>query len=436
MRSNVFPTGFRPRSPWRVGLPLLLSLTFLLGGRAPSATAQAGSPPGTAATPNTPAPDPAKEPVINSWALSPTGTDPGQPGTRPNFSYTLDPGAKLDDSVTIWNYSNVPLTFHVYGTDAFTTATGGFDLLKPEDPPKDVGSWIKLAQEFVTVPASTSLVLPFTLTVPADATPGDHAAGILASSQTPGKDADGHFVVLDRRTGSRFFVRVSGPLNPSVTVEGVDSEYHPSFSPFSGGELDVSYTLRNTGNVRLAVPDTISVQGPLGWSLGEQRPTPTPELLPGASIVATAHFTNIAPAFRVSTDVAVAPTAAEKVTPEPEGMTRSSTVWAVPWTLLLILLLLVVVISVARRVRRRRRGASGREGTAVPGADPSPSDGASAKVAGGARPADAGDSSDFQPESVEDELVGDESDGDESVADESVPVGRSDDASTSTATTS
>ena len=50
---------------------------------------------------------------VESWALAPTGLDPSQPSSRPNITASLAPGATQQDSVSLWNYSDVPLTFHV-----------------------------------------------------------------------------------------------------------------------------------------------------------------------------------------------------------------------------------------------------------------------------------------------------------------------------------
>src|SRR5262245_27067586 len=58
-------------------------------------------------------------PSIQSWALAPSGADPGEPSSRPNLSYETAPGAEIQDSVTLWNYGNTQLTFRIYATDAF-----------------------------------------------------------------------------------------------------------------------------------------------------------------------------------------------------------------------------------------------------------------------------------------------------------------------------
>ena len=49
------------------------------------------------------------------------------------YRNTLAPGAAVQDSVTLWNYSDIPVDFDVYATDAFNTQAGGFDVLDKTD---------------------------------------------------------------------------------------------------------------------------------------------------------------------------------------------------------------------------------------------------------------------------------------------------------------
>ena len=167
--------------------------------------------------------------------------DPGQPGARPALTYSLAPGATVQDSVVLRNYSNVPLTFRVYATDAYNNKTGDFAFLDGNTPPKDVGSWVKVSAENITLQPETGVDIPIEITVPADAQPGDHSGAILASSRTSALDGDGRQALLDRRVGSRIYLRVDGKMNPALVVEDLETEYHGGLNPLSG-DVDVSYT--------------------------------------------------------------------------------------------------------------------------------------------------------------------------------------------------
>ena len=309
--------------------------------------------------------------IIDSWALTPTGTDPNEPGSRPNFSYTLAPGATVKDSLTVWNYGNVQLTFHIYATDAFNTPSDGFDLLAADKQARDVGAWVKISQSYLTLPASSKASLPFTLHIPANATPGDHAAGIVAASQTSAINNGGK-IALDRRTGSRVYLRVSGPVTPALVVEHLASVYHASVNPL-GGTLDVAYTVRNNGNVRLGAQQKVTISDVFGKVTSKQPPN-LPDLLPGNAVTIRERFTGVAATLRVSTKVKLTPFVPKESGQKLAGAlpTTSASVgtWAIPWTILLVLVVLAVVIVIARR----RSARAPRQAAPAPTPPPAPTE--------------------------------------------------------------
>jgi hypothetical protein len=332
----------RPRTGQLARIVVAVAMALgigLIGGPVPPASAVDG--------PTTP---PAGSPqAIESWALAPTGADTAQPGTRTAFTYAVAPGAAVNDSATLWNFSTGPLTFTVYATDAFNNATGGFTLLPGNKEPKQLGSWISLDTRVITVPARTKVDIPFTLNVPAKAEPGDYAASVLASATTAAIQSDGHQVTLDRRTGSRVYLRVAGPVNPGLSVENVSSTYHGAFSPFDGS-LDVSYTLRNPGNVRLGAKQEIVVHDIFGRTVAKTRVPTIDELLPGNAVTFHRSLTGVPATFRVSATVTATPTAPNGVTDAlPAAATATTHTWAIPWTLVLLVILLVLLWRIWRR---------------------------------------------------------------------------------------
>jgi LPXTG-motif cell wall-anchored protein len=320
--------------------------------------------------------DPAGGQVVESWALAPTGSDPSQPGSRPTFSYTLAPGATLQDSLTVWNYSNTQLTFRIYATDAVNNDAGAFDLIDANAKPKDAGSWIKIDQEFLTLPPNSKASLGITLTVPPDASPGDHTAGIVAASRTPATTDGGKSVVLDRRVGSRVYLRVGGPVKPGLQIENLGSEYHAAINPLDG-TLDVTYTVRNTGNVRLGAKQSVEVHDLFG-PVATRKPKPLTELLPGQAVTRTETFGGVAATVRVGAEVKLVPfvprgTGVEDPGKAASATTGSTNAWAIPWLLVVLLLLLALAILYARK--RRRDQAQGFQGPAGGGAVPGPGTG-------------------------------------------------------------
>jgi hypothetical protein len=294
-----------------------------------------------------------------TWSVQPAGKD-GADG-RPSYDYSLPAGASITDHAQINNFSQQPLTLRVYSHDAINTPSGGFTLLPSDEPPADVGAWIGLDEE-VTVPAEDSVVVPFTLTVPDNATPGDHPGGIVASLTREGTDAEGNPVLVDHRVGARIYLRVNGDLNPALQVVGLTTTYSRSLMPFSLGRVTVTYQLRNTGNTRLRGQQTVKVSGLFG--LGDRSLTlaTVPEILPGQTIAAGADIAGVWPLVRLSTDLTVEPEPPPRFgqDPNPPAVSASTTTWALPWPELSVLLLagLVVWLAVAQRRRRKERTAA------------------------------------------------------------------------------
>lgn len=290
--------------------------------------------------------------VVHSWALAPA-VDAPQGGNRPDLSYEAAPGTDVADRVTLYNFSNVELTFRLYATDAFNNVDGGFDLLPGDKKPVDVGTWITLPQELITVPARQQATMPITVKVPITARPGDHAGALLASSQAVGTGADGKTITLDRRTGSRIYVRVAGALSPKLSVEKLHASYDPSLNPLDG-DATVTYRVQNRGNVRMAGRQRVSISGPLGLGKRAKASTELPELLPGEGVNFTVRFKSVD-----ATAIAIA-----KVKLEPTGVRSSAgsasvqgraLAFAIPFTIV-ALALMGWLLARARRAYVRRQG--------------------------------------------------------------------------------
>ena len=182
-----------------------------------------------------------------TWSVEPAATPEGN---RASFQYSVDPGTQIVDNVLVSNHGETSIDFTIYATDAINEPdTGAFSLLKADETPTDVGSWITTASDKLTLAAGQQADVPFNLLVPSDATPGDHVAGIVASVQTTG-ESNGATVVLDQRVGARVYLKVSGPVQSGVEVSGVTSGYTAELNPFAPGSVSVSYDVRNSGNLR------------------------------------------------------------------------------------------------------------------------------------------------------------------------------------------
>lgn len=199
---------------------------------------------------------------------------------RTRFDYQIDPGQHVDDYVYITNSASMAQTFTVSAADAFTGIDGAFGFFANDTKMTDVGTWVTFSNQEailkITVPPAGAVVVPFTVTVPANASAGDHAGGILVSAITAGNGQ----VKLERRVATRLYARVRGDITPAFSIGNMVARYEPTWNPLDG-TMYVSFSMQNNGNISLSADALTSVTGLFGIPLGSQQITKVPELLPG-----------------------------------------------------------------------------------------------------------------------------------------------------------
>ncbi|WP_230195532.1 hypothetical protein, partial [Streptomyces coriariae] len=173
-----------------------------------------------AATPATP----------GGWSVAPSG------GGRPSFYAEGTPGAALQDTLSVTNRGTGPLTVRL-------RATGD-------------GLRVAFAEPALGIPARTRAEVPFTVTVPADAPPGDRVGRLLVRDST------------GRESAVRLLIRVGGPELAALTVEHVAVR----------GDR-ITYELVNRGTTALVPRLAVHADGVLGAVL-DRAPRTLPVRLP------------------------------------------------------------------------------------------------------------------------------------------------------------
>ncbi len=219
---------------------------------------------------------------------------------RSQFSFGVTQGATVSDTVAVLNYSASPLELDLQATDAIETPHGGFSLLANNKLPTGAGSWMTLpaSASSVVVPAESptapgSVLVPFVVRVPRDASPGDHVGGILASLTTTG-GSSGRRIVLVQRVGVRVFLHVAGTVHPAIAIDRLSAHYSGSLNPFSTGRVHVSYVIKNTGDIDLGIHQVVSLSGPIADDRHVAL-APIQILLPGSSVKESANLTGVRP---------------------------------------------------------------------------------------------------------------------------------------------
>ena len=291
------------------------------------------------------------------------------PDARASFTYTTNPGAQFIDHVALLNYSSVPLAVNVYATDATPSAQGGVDFKTQDQRPTQVGSWVRVglpSSRPVTVPPRTAgsagiVIVPFTVTIPATALPGDHIGAIMMSTSTGSTNPQGAKFDLVQRVASRIYVRVTGALHALLTIDSIAAQYNGSPNPFGKGSATVDYVVHNAGNVNLGVQQAVTLSGTLG-ATGTATQIPDIKLLaPGGSARVTVVVAGVLPEFLEHTHVAITPRGlAGNVNPTLQDASAETTFWAIPWPLVAVILLVcLLALWGLRRRRQPERSSSG-----------------------------------------------------------------------------
>lgn len=282
----VRKTGTTPKRSTYIRL-LCASVAFVVGSLAiaPAAAIASAAP----SAPGAESGDDGDSRLANAWRVSPAPDEEG--AFRNYFILEAEPGSSVSDIMVVENLSAEPKTLEVYGQEALLTADGKYSARPGRPEPGTFGTWIAPSQSSVTVPPYGKVEVAFTVSVPVGAAPGDYGGAVFTSLSAPA-DQDGQQVVVNYRVGVRLHLRVPGEVKPSIAITDLKAvRLAPWWNPFPA-EVGLSFTVTNTGNVRLSGKVVSEAVVSYLWRT-ERRSgldtVETPELLPGASVVFSAE---------------------------------------------------------------------------------------------------------------------------------------------------
>ncbi|SDJ21274.1 hypothetical protein [Nonomuraea jiangxiensis] len=285
-----------------------------------------------------------------TWSVVPANA--AGPDGRSVIDLELAGGQQVVEHVAVINRSTEPADFAIDANDGYLTSKGYFDMRPSDATPTDGGAWLEVPDK-VTIAAGATSIVPVKVSIPHNATPGDHPVGVTASLETISGQ-----VRVQNRVGVRLNIRVTGDYVAKVAVTGVRAGYTGSWNPFAAGSVEVTYTVVNVGNVRLVTDNRIltsTFAGESNWSdTSKARPR---EILPGGSHTFAARVPGVWPLGPIGTTITAIPAPAGD---PPPGVTADRvaidlTTWALPWPQLALLALLALVLVAIRVIGARRR---------------------------------------------------------------------------------
>lgn len=170
---------------------------------------------------------------------------PDNPRTDSIFVHTIEPGESVAEGVRVINNTTEKKTLLVYSADYTPSSDGGFACKQFVEEKKEVGSWITLAKDEVTLEPYTNELVPFTIDVPEDAAVGEHDGCILVQEKKAerGDSENKVGINLSFRTGLRVAVTVPGEIKKELEIVGFD------ILPSDQGAILLNPRLRNIGSV-------------------------------------------------------------------------------------------------------------------------------------------------------------------------------------------
>lgn len=157
----------------------------------------------------------------------------------------IDPGTTKTFVTSIKNESATEQTYYLGRRDIIGVRDGSVPVYSDENvapTPLDMSSWITLSTESVTVPAGGEVPVSFQVTVPPDAPPCNHFAGIFVSIDPPEL----------RESGAAIGYEVANIVSLRVTGECVEQASIRQFSTdnYLYGSPNVTFNVRieNSGN--------------------------------------------------------------------------------------------------------------------------------------------------------------------------------------------
>jgi hypothetical protein len=265
---------------------------------------------------------------VPSVDVQPAHPDPHDPNRGQWFVLALPPGGTGTVQAKVSNPAKVAQTVTFALRDLIFADDGTPRIANP-GPQQDVGAWGKPSRPSVELAALSSVVIPFTVTVPKDAEPGDHVGAIVGLTA----NKQGTFRVV-RQIGARFYVTVSGTAQRAFSITSVKGVKNSTWFPST---VDATVLLRNDGRTRVRPRVTVA-----GHAADGSR------LLLSRSVEAYTTSVSV-PWYGGSVDLSV-----RAVTDDGTVRTAHKSVFIVPWGLLIAVALgLLVLFGIYRLVRWR-----------------------------------------------------------------------------------
>lgn len=157
----------------------------------------------------------------------------------------VDPGQVYSSILRITNLDSETKTFYIIKRNISGISGLGTPVLagEEEETGYEISSWIKVTQNSIIIPGKETGEIPFSIEVPANASPGGHFGGIFVSFSPPRPKETG--VAVGFQVGTIINLRISGEIFEEAQIR----EFRTDRAIYSKPEVKFITRVENLGNV-------------------------------------------------------------------------------------------------------------------------------------------------------------------------------------------
>jgi Bacterial protein of unknown function (DUF916) len=211
------------------------------------------------------------------FGAAPAHPDPADLATRAYFKPVLTPGGTASDELEVTSTSDAPVQLLIYPVDGLTGQTSGAVYANRDNRAKKAGTWVAPSISALSLPPHGQQLVPFTVRAPANATPGDHLAGLAVEDANPSRSGGQFSVTEVFRTVVGVDITVPGPAEPALRVGTLGLKALPGTNVAA-----LSVQIGDSGRKLVKPLLRVSMRGPNGYRRTFARNLDT--ILPGDTI--------------------------------------------------------------------------------------------------------------------------------------------------------
>lgn len=167
--------------------------------------------------------------------------------------YDLKTSEAKTDKLRVVNDGQVAYDFAVYARPYSVNDESYVPDFTADAQNADAYKWVSFEKTSYRLEPGAFVEIPYTINVPAGATPGGHYGVVFAETQ-PGADQGGQSVVRKKRVGSIIYATVDGDVKTSGKALGVQVPFLQFKAP-----LRISERVSNAGNTDFIVKTNVEV---------------------------------------------------------------------------------------------------------------------------------------------------------------------------------